>query len=633
MTKVSDNWERLVRGALRREHLLLTGKSHERKSTNINAILQAADEIQPEDAHVSRILCEQAYFMAQSLDPKCEGRGILQFRTAVASVIKQQLAKKDGRTIDRKCDVQHLWNFYQNYKRKHRVDEILKEEQKMLEPGTFSADMGLRSQETKKVFTTLKALVEVMEFLVKEAAPDGVGREIAEELKRLKLEYGNKTDGKEVKLEDVGKQGKEEGAGKQLSRKNICHKGSTSRPKEWQYLEISIEEIKQAAKNFQYCIGKGGYGLVYKGKLYKSGKPIPVAIKRLNEQFGQGLKEFLTEIQLLSGNKHPNLISLLGYCEEDKEKILVYEYAKRGSLDQYLRRDNTTNYTLTWHQRLKICAGAARGLAHLHNHVGKNIRIIHRDIKSANILLDKNWVAKISDFGLSKLSLAGLHRSAVISHPCGTMGYCEPEYMITGILTKESDVYSFGIVLFEVLCGRLCGIKDNDGILLSGPLVKEFYERKRLEEIIDPSLKEHFSSDSVNKFSEIAYRCLHYDRKQRPPMDLVVKELEDLLEMELPQVITVGLKVNMHCEVCAQKIRKRILRMKGKKESVILNVGGLIRASLKKLTGDKTYLLVVDRDGVSNIQFNEVLPNEVCISLEENYMPPVTVTRFFPLSH
>ncbi|GKA75089.1 serine-threonine/tyrosine-protein kinase catalytic domain-containing protein [Tanacetum coccineum] len=605
MTKVFDSWKRLVRGVLRREQLRLTGKSHE-QTTSIDVMLQGADEIQSEDAHVARIfvefsvigedklvlekdevsvrslnvfiVCETAYAMAQNLDPNSEGRGPLQFKTGLSSVIKQKLARRDGRTIDRKLDIQHLWNFYQHYKRKHRVDEMQKEEQKMLESGTFSADMGLRSQETKKVFTTLRALVEALEDLIKEGPPDGVQREIAEELKRLKKqgqgspgdltpynivpleapslanviglypevingdlkptvavanEDGNKTDGKEVKLEDVGKQGKEEGVGKELSRNNSFHKGSTSRPKEWQYLEISLEEIKQAAKNFQDCIGKGGYGLVYKGKLYKSGKPIPVAVKRLNEQFGQGLKEFLTEIQLLSGKKHPNLISLLGYCEEDKEKILVYEYAQRGSLDQYLRRDNTTNYTLTWHQRLKICAGAARGLDHLHHHAGEHISIIHRDIKSANILLDGNWVAKISDFGLSKLSLAGLDRSTIISHPCGTMGYCEPEYMITGILKKESDVYSFGMVLFEVLCGRLCIIKDKDGILLSGPLAKEFYERKRLEEIIDPSLKEHFSSNSLYKFSEIAYRCLHYDRKQRPPMDLVVKELEDLLEIEV----------------------------------------------------------------------------------------------------
>lgn len=202
MAKVFNNWERLVRATLRREQLRLAGQSHERKSsglagavpdslqrtTNINAILQAADEIQAEDAHVARILCEQAYTMAQNLDPNSDGRGVLQFKTGLMSVIKQKLAKKDGGRIDRNRDAQHLWDFYQRYKRMHRVDEIQREEQKMLESGTFSADMGglgLRS-ETKKVFTTLRALVEVLEVLSKDAAPDGVGRYIAEELQRLK---------------------------------------------------------------------------------------------------------------------------------------------------------------------------------------------------------------------------------------------------------------------------------------------------------------------------------------------------------------------------------------------------------------------------------------------------------------
>nr|XP_043615272.1 callose synthase 10 isoform X2 [Erigeron canadensis] len=203
MPRVNDNWDRLVRATLRREQLRLTGQSHERvagglasavpdslqRTTNINAILQAADEIQAEDAHVARILCEQAYSMAQNLDPNSEGRGVLQFKTGLMSVIKQKLAKKDGGRIDRNRDAQYLWDFYQRYKRVHRVDEIQREKQKMLDSGTFSADMGglgLRSEETKKVLTTLRALVEVMEALSKDIPPDGVGRLIIEEVKRLK---------------------------------------------------------------------------------------------------------------------------------------------------------------------------------------------------------------------------------------------------------------------------------------------------------------------------------------------------------------------------------------------------------------------------------------------------------------
>ncbi|GJX27003.1 serine-threonine/tyrosine-protein kinase catalytic domain-containing protein [Tanacetum coccineum] len=303
--------------------------------------------------------------------------------------------------------------------------------------------------------------------------------------------------------------------------------------KKWQHLKIPFEDIKVATNNFEDCIGKGGYGWVYKGQLPVSGVITTVAVKRLNETLGQGLKEFLTEIDLLSGQHHPNVISLLGYCDDGKEKIIVYEYAERGSLDKYLRRSGITNSTsLTWLERLKICVDAARGLDHLHNHAGEHQTIIHRDIKSANILLDENWVAKISDLGLSRLSLAGLDRSVVISHACGTPGYCEPEYIYSGVVKKESDVYSFGMVLFEAICGRLCSIKYDDGFLLSAKLAKEYYQSKKLDEIIDPSLKEHISSYSMSRFSAIAYGCLHNDREQRPGMDVVTKELEETLKIQ-----------------------------------------------------------------------------------------------------
>ena len=202
-----------------------------------------------------------------------------------------------------------------------------------------------------------------------------------------------------------------------------------------EHLKLQLQDIQLATNNFKTCIGKGGYGWVYKGQLHIAGKPTTVAVKRLNKHFGQGLKEFLTEIYLLTGQNHPNLISLLGYCDDGKEKIIVYEYAEHGSLDRYL--NNTNRTSLTWRERLRICIEVARGLDHLHNHAGTHQAIIHRDIKSSNILLDENWVAKISDLGLSKLSLAGLDRSAVISNPCGTLEYCEPEYIITGIVRKE----------------------------------------------------------------------------------------------------------------------------------------------------------------------------------------------------
>ncbi|KAJ9559452.1 hypothetical protein OSB04_014066 [Centaurea solstitialis] len=312
-----------------------------------------------------------------------------------------------------------------------------------------------------------------------------------------------------------------------------------------QHLKLQLQEIQLATNNFETCIGKGGYGLVYKGLLSIAGKPTTVAVKRLNEQFGQGLKEFLTEVKLLTGQNHPNLISLLGYCDEGNEKIIVYQYAERGSLDRYLsNRGGDT--PLTWRERLRICIDAARGLDHLHNHVGIHQTIIHRDIKSSNILLDEKWVAKISDLGLSKLGLAGLNRSSVISHPCGTQPYCEPEYIDTGIVKKESDVYSFGMVLFEVLCGRLCTYRHDDGLLLSARLAKDYYEKKKLIEIIDPLVREEMSLESMNKFSAIAYGCLQDDRRGRPTMALVVKELIESSKIQVKYELEKEKKLKQH---------------------------------------------------------------------------------------
>ncbi|CAM8912641.1 unnamed protein product [Rhodiola kirilowii] len=202
--RVYDNWDRIVRATLQREQLRSAGQGHERtpsgiagsvpasltRSTNIDLILQAADEIQDEDPNVARILCEQAYTMAQNLDPTSDGRGVLQFKTGLMSVIKQKLAKKDGGPIDRNRDVERLWKFYQQYKKRHKVDDIQKEEQRLQETGTFSTNLGgLEVSDMKKTFATLRALIEVMEALSKDAAPE-VGRLIKEELRRIKRADG-----------------------------------------------------------------------------------------------------------------------------------------------------------------------------------------------------------------------------------------------------------------------------------------------------------------------------------------------------------------------------------------------------------------------------------------------------------
>ncbi|XP_071704126.1 receptor-like protein kinase HERK 1 [Rutidosis leptorrhynchoides] len=192
--------------------------------------------------------------------------------------------------------------------------------------------------------------------------------------------------------------------------------------KDLEHLSIPFEHIIEATKNFITIIGKGGYGPDYKGQLSLSGetKLTTIAVKRLDTKIsGQGLKEFLTEIQLPSRYKHPNLISLLGFCNQGPEKVLIYEYAHRGSLDKYLHNaSQNPTFTLTWKQRLNICIDAARGLDHLHNHVAQHERVIHRDIKSANVLLDSNWRAMIADFGLSKLGRANEKDSFFITNAC-----------------------------------------------------------------------------------------------------------------------------------------------------------------------------------------------------------------------
>uniref|UniRef100_A0A251SXU1 Putative death-associated protein kinase 1 n=1 Tax=Helianthus annuus TaxID=4232 RepID=A0A251SXU1_HELAN len=297
---------------------------------------------------------------------------------------------------------------------------------------------------------------------------------------------------------------------------------------QFQHLKIQLEDITSATDNFNddNCIGRGGFGKVYKGELSHSKGRSTVAIKRLDRRHGQGIPEFLKEITTLSGYRHENLISLLGFCYQGDEMILVYDYASRGSLDRYLNLPH-----LTWLQRLKICLDAAQGLRYLHDPRGTHQRIIHCDVKSSNILLDDNWNGKVSDFGLSKMGPANEQQSVIVTMAAGTFGYIDPLYWMTNILTKESDVYSFGIVLFEVLCGRLCCTYSNGR--LQQNLVRtwiESYEEKKLNDIIfkDTAI-EPLEQSALETFSDIAYRCLKESREDRPRMVEVVTELETAL--------------------------------------------------------------------------------------------------------
>ncbi|KAI3738013.1 hypothetical protein L2E82_28031 [Cichorium intybus] len=303
---------------------------------------------------------------------------------------------------------------------------------------------------------------------------------------------------------------------------------------EFAHLRISLEAIKLATNNFgdSNYISRGGFGKVYKGELVHFGHKVMIAAKRLDTRFGQGTPEFWKEIMMLSRYRHENLVTLLGFCDEGGEDILVYEYLPNRSLDMYLSSSN-----LSWIQRLNICIGAACGLEYLHNPHDTTQRVLHRDIKSSNILLDINWNAKISDFGLSKIGPANQEFTFLISHPAGTFGYCDPLYVDTGFLTKESDVYSFGVVLFEVLCGRLCIANYDDNRRFLSKLAQTCYEEKKLQTIVLDCLQEQIYPDCLVIFSKIAYQCLHRDRNQRPPVAEIVKQLKDALQCQVKYMV------------------------------------------------------------------------------------------------
>nr|XP_043629588.1 uncharacterized protein LOC122600874 [Erigeron canadensis] len=293
--------------------------------------------------------------------------------------------------------------------------------------------------------------------------------------------------------------------------------------KEFEHLKISLEEIKKVTNNFNNKpIGSGGFGEVYEGELSHSKGRSLVAIKRLDRKFGQGDSEFWKEIVMLTRYSHENLISLLGFCDEAGEKIIVYELASNGSLDQHLSSPD-----LTWEQRIKICLGAAKGLRFLHDDKGIHQRVIHRDVKSSNILLNDEWKAKVSDMGLSKLGPANQEHTALFTNVVGTLGYLDPVYLHQGVLTKESDVYSFGVVLFEVLCGRLCFSNRN-----LVPTWKQSYKNKKIHTIMFQDLTPPMEMTSLETFSDIAFQCVQGSREKRPTMSHVVEKLEMALEFQ-----------------------------------------------------------------------------------------------------
>ncbi|KAM7506865.1 hypothetical protein LguiA_017318 [Lonicera macranthoides] len=291
---------------------------------------------------------------------------------------------------------------------------------------------------------------------------------------------------------------------------------------------FSLAEIKSGTNNFDnnLVIGVGGFGNVYKGCIDNGATT--VAIKRLNVSSHQGIREFETEIEMLSKLQHLHLVSLIGCCEDNGEMVLVYDYMANGTLRAHLCNPNNP---LSWKHRLQICIGSARGLQYLHT--SSKHKIIHRDVKSTNILLDERWVAKVSDFGLSKMGPTGLSHTHVSTVVKGTFGYLDPEYYQLQRLTDKSDVYSFGVVLFEVLSGKPAIIEDipEEPVNLA-EWARRCYKTGTIDEIIDLHVREEIASKCLKKFVDVAYSCIQEKGINRPSMSDVVLSLELALQLQ-----------------------------------------------------------------------------------------------------
>ncbi|CAL5063165.1 unnamed protein product [Urochloa decumbens] len=303
---------------------------------------------------------------------------------------------------------------------------------------------------------------------------------------------------------------------------------------------FDYEELQAATAEFSRAqkLGEGGFGSVYKGFVRAAdgkGDRIPVAVKKLNQRGLQGHKQWLAEVQFLGVLEHPNLVKLLGYCAVDSERgaqrLLVYEFMPNKSLEDHLFR--RANPPLSWNKRLQVILGAAEGLAYLHE--GVEVQVIYRDFKTSNILLDKDFRAKLSDFGLAREGPTGAN-THVSTAVVGTHGYAAPEYIDSGHLTAKSDVWSFGVVLYEILTGRR-SLDRNKPVAEQKMLewVAQFPpDSRNFRMIMDARLRGEYSVKTAREIAKLADSCLLRNAKERPTMGEVVEVLRRAVQAAEP---------------------------------------------------------------------------------------------------
>ncbi|KAI6700384.1 hypothetical protein NL676_014708 [Syzygium grande] len=301
--------------------------------------------------------------------------------------------------------------------------------------------------------------------------------------------------------------------------------GGINNSKSW----FTYDELAHATDNFstQNLLGEGGFGRVYKGALVDGRE---VAVKQLKIGSGQGEREFRAEVEIISRVHHRHLVSLVGYCISEQNRLLVYDYVPNDTLHYHLHGEGWP--VMDWATRVKVAAGAARGIAYLHEDC--HPRIIHRDIKSSNILLDKNFEAQVSDFGLAKLALDS--NTHITTRVMGTFGYMAPEYATSGKLTEKSDVYSFGVVLLELITGRKPvdasqPIGDESLVEWARPLLTQALDNEDFEPLVDSKLQKQYVESEMFRMIEAAAACVRHSATKRPRMSQVVRALDSLDEL------------------------------------------------------------------------------------------------------